>query len=73
MPKFTVLCRQDAYVDYTTEVEAETAEEAAWKANRAPWEHKWREQGVSEFDGALYVAIDAEGNEIEGTECGKCA
>lgn len=28
MPKFTILSRGDAYVDYTTEVEADSVEEA---------------------------------------------
>lgn len=73
MPKFIVLCRQDAYVDYTAEVEADTAEDAAWIANSAPWDQKWTQQSVSEFDAALYVALDDAGNEIDGTQCGKCA
>ena len=33
MPKFTVLCRVDAFIDYVTEVEANDAEEAAQLAN----------------------------------------
>lgn len=73
MPKFTVLCRQDAYIDYIAEVEANDAEEAAWLANTASSDYKWVRQGESEFDDALFVALDAEGNEIMGTECGKYA
>jgi hypothetical protein len=73
MPKFAVLRRQDAYVDYVAEVEADTAESAAWLANTAPWDHKWEPQGVTAFDAALYVALDADGGEIAGTECGRCA
>jgi hypothetical protein len=73
MPKFQVLCRRDAYVDYVAVVEAENAEDAAWAANSAPWDHKWKRQGLSEFDACLYVALDDKGNEVAGTECGKCA
>ena len=36
MPTFTVLCRVDAYVDYTATVEADDAEEAAWWRRRTP-------------------------------------
>ncbi len=73
MPKFTVLRRQDAYVDYTAEVEAETAEDAAWIANESFDRFRWEKQGVAEFDAALFVTLDEDGEEIEGTECGKCA
>jgi hypothetical protein len=73
MPKFTVLCRQDAYIDYVATIEADTAEAAAWAANEAPGDYKWRRQGEAEFDAALYVALDEDGSEIAGTECGKCA
>lgn len=73
MPKFEVLCRRDAFVDYVAEIEADTPEEAADAANLAPWDHKWEERGVVEFDAALFVALDADGNEIEGTETGKLA
>jgi len=73
MPTFKVMRRQDAYVDYVAEVEADSAEDAAWLANTAPWDQKWERQGETEFDAALYVALNPEGNEIAGTECGKCA
>lgn len=73
MPKFTVLCRQDAYVDFTAEVEAETPQEAARLARSAPGKHNWLQRSVSGFDAALYVALDEAGQEIGGTECGKCA
>lgn len=73
MPKFQVLCRVDAFADYVAEVEAETPEEAAELAEWDHSAHKWKEQGVSEFDARLYVALDADGNEIEGTETGKLA
>ena len=73
MPKFTVLCRQDAYIDYVATVEADTAEDAAWAANSVPWDYKWERRGESEFDAALYVTLDEDGDEIAGTECGKCA
>lgn len=73
MPRFTVMCRQEAYIDYTAEIEADDAEKAAWLANTSHWDHKWVRQGEAEFDAALYVALDSDGNEIVGTECGKCA
>jgi len=73
MPRFHVLCRRDAFADYVAEIEADTPEEAADAANSAPWDHEWEERGVVEFDAALFVALDADGNEIEGTETGKLA
>jgi len=73
MPKFQVLRRRDAFVDYVAEVEADTAEEASDLANHAPWDFEWEERGVIEFDASLFVALDGDGNEIEGTETGKLA
>lgn len=73
MPKFQVLCRRDAFVDYVAEIEADTPEEAAELANSPFSNPKWEERGVVEFDACLYVALDADGNEIEGTETGKLA
>ena len=73
MPKFQVLRRIDAYVDYVAEVEADTPAEAAELADWQPSEYEWKEQGVVEFDATLIVALDADGNEIEGTKAGKLA
>lgn len=70
MATFTVLCRVDAYVDYTAQVEADDAEEAAWLANDSPDDYNWEEQGPVEFDARGYVTLDAEGDEIESTRCG---
>jgi hypothetical protein len=71
MPKFTVLSRVDAYVDYLTEVEADTPEEAAEIAYDGGPEIKWIEQGTVEFDASRVVTLDANGDEIESTVCGK--
>lgn len=73
MPTVQVLCRVDAYVDYRAEVEAASAEEAALTARHAPSDFKWTRQGETEFDAALYVALDDEGSEIDGTQCGDLA
>jgi exonuclease VII large subunit len=68
MPTFTVKCRVDAFIDYVAEVEAETPEEAAEIAGDG--DHKWERDGEQEFDAHVYVALDKNGNEIEGTQCG---
>ena len=71
MAKFNVLCRVDAYVDYVAEVEAEDAEEAAQLANQEPTgRYKWRQQGTQEFDARLYITLDENGEEIDGTQAG---
>lgn len=69
MPRFQVLCRVDAYVDYVAEVEADDAEDAAWLA-KEDVTLSWVRQGESEFDGRLYVTLDKDGVEIERTQCG---
>lgn len=70
MPKFKVLRRVDAYVDYVTEVEAEDAKAAAWLANVDDSEMTWEEVGEQQFDARMFVTLDADGVEIEGTQCG---
>jgi hypothetical protein len=70
MPKCTVLCRVDAFVDYTAEVEADTAEEAAYLAQEDSGSLEWTNVGETEFDARVYVALDANGVEIESTQCG---
>lgn len=71
MPKFTILSRVDAYVDYTCEVEADdlkAAVDLAWDGDPSI---QWKEQGVVEFDARHVVALDANGDEIEGYSRGK--
>ncbi|MFY8163832.1 MAG: hypothetical protein ACOVKC_06305 [Brevundimonas sp.] len=46
MPKFKILSRVDAYVDYTCEVEADDLEEAVDLAYDGDPSIKWTEQGV---------------------------
>ena len=71
MPKFTILSRVDAYVDYTCEVEAEFLEEAVDRAYRGGPSIKWVEQGVVEFDARRVVALDLEGFEDDSYVRGK--
>ncbi len=71
MPKFTILSRVDAYVDYTTEVEADSLEEAVDLAYDGFVPVQWTERGVVEFDARHVVALDANGNEIESYSRGK--
>lgn len=71
MPKFTILSRVDAYVDYTTEIEADDLEEAVDLAYDGYPSVKWVEQGVVEFDARHVVALDANGEEIEAYSRGK--
>jgi hypothetical protein len=65
IPRFTVLCRIDAYADYIAEVEADSAEEAAEIARDCHQDYLWRHQGTTEFDDRLYITLDANGDEIE--------
>lgn len=53
-----------------TVVEADTAAEAAELARDDPWGYKWEHRGTAEFDDCLYVTLDRDGWEIEGTETG---
>ena len=71
MPKFTILSRVDAYVDYTCEVEANDLEEAIDLAYDGDPSIQWKERGVVEFDARHVVALDANGDEIEGYSRGK--
>lgn len=72
MPKFTVLSRKDAFVDYTTVVEAPDAQ-AAVDLVDAGSGFVWEEGGVVEFDARHLVALDDDGNEIEATARGDFA
>lgn len=73
MPTFTVVRRQDAYVNYSTEVEAETAEQAARIAQKLCADLVWEHQSVTEFDANFFIALDDTGAEIEETARGKLA
>lgn len=65
MPKFTILSRVDAYIDYTCEVEAELAEEAVDLVYEGYADINWKPAGTVEFDAVRMSAIDAEGNDID--------
>lgn len=71
MPTYTVLSRVDAYVDYVTEVEADTAEEAVDLAYDGGPDIVWEPYGVVEFDARRVVALDDEGDEIASAVRGK--
>ena len=70
MPTFTVLCRIDAYADYVAEVEADNAAEAAELARENHGDYKWEYDQTAEFDDRLYVTLNDDGDEIEGTLVG---
>ncbi|MBI3437372.1 MAG: hypothetical protein HY054_01740 [Proteobacteria bacterium] len=70
MPRYQVLRRVDAFVDFIAEVEAGNPAEAAAKANHDETKFNWKEAGTSYFDARLFVTLDAEGNEIVGTQQG---
>lgn len=67
---FEVLRRVDAYADYIAVVRAGDAKEAAQLAYDDERAFSWEPQGVVEFDARLYVTLDRDGSEIEGTEIG---
>ena len=69
MPIFTVLSRKDAFIDYTTVVEAADAEAAASLVHEAGG-FTWEERGVVEFDARRVVTLDAAGEEIDSTARG---
>ena len=69
MRTFTVLSRKDAFLDYTTVVEAETAEAAADLVHEGS-DFTWVERGVVEFDARRVVTLDAAGEEIDSSARG---
>ena len=71
MPTFTILSRVDAYVDYTCEVEADSAEEAVDLVYIGDVEVTWESHGVTEFDAVRMSAIDEEWNDIDDYTRGK--
>jgi hypothetical protein len=70
MPKFRVLRRFDAFVDYVAEVDAASADEAAAKAADDETLFEWEEVSVAQFDARTFVALDENGDEIEDTQRG---
>jgi hypothetical protein len=71
MPKFRVMSRVDAFVDYLAEIEAETPAEPVELAYMGAPGIVWEEQGVVEFDARRVVALDDDGLEIENTARGR--
>ena len=71
MPKFTILSRVDAYVDYTCMVTARSAEEAVDLVYENLVEVEWQQRDVVEFDAVRMSAIDADGEDIDGYTRGK--
>ncbi len=70
MPTFQVRRRVDAFVDYVANVEASSADEAAAKAYEDEAAFKWEETGVVQFDARMFVTLDPESNEIDGSQRG---
>ncbi len=71
MPKFKILSRVDAYVDYTCQVTARTAEEAVDLVYGGYVDVKWQPAGTVEFDARRVSAIDKNGDDIDGYTRGK--
>ena len=71
MPKFTVVSRKDAFVDYLTEIEAPDAQAAADFAYEDGSGLVWQPYGTVEFDARRVVALSDDGEEIESTARGK--
>lgn len=71
MPRFTILSRVDAYVDYTCQVTARTAEEAVDLVYGGHVPVKWKQGGVVEFDAVRMSAIDENGDDIDDYTRGK--
>lgn len=67
MPKFKVLSRVDAFVNYIAEIEAPTPEKAVELAWTGAPGIVWDEYGTVEFDARHIVALDDDGFEIERT------
>jgi hypothetical protein len=70
MQTFTVLRRVDAFVNYATQIQAETAQDAAKLALAQDDALNWQETSTSTFDARLFVTLDGNGIEIEATQQG---
>lgn len=71
MAIFRVLSRVDAYVGYTCEVEADSAEEAVDLVYEGHVEVAWKSHGVTEFDAVRMSAIDEDWTDIDDYTRGK--
>ncbi len=67
MPKFRVLRRVDAWIDYETEVDAESSIEAVEIAERVDGAPGWKRVGEAEFWNARFATLDEHGNELPET------
>ncbi len=70
MPIFKVLRRVDAFIDYTTEVDAANPIEAAAVARANADSLAWTGCGAHEHDAKAFFALDGAGFEIPDSECG---
>jgi hypothetical protein len=70
MQTFTVLRRVDAFVNYETQIQAESAQDAAKFACAQDDALNWQETSASTFDARLFVTLDANGIELEATQQG---
>jgi hypothetical protein len=67
---FSVLCRIDAFADYIAVVEADDPKDAAQLAYDDHSAYTWTYHHTAEFDNRCYIALDDQGDEIDGTEIG---
>jgi len=70
MPLFQIRRRVDAYIDYVATVGGSDAREAAEFAQDNEDRFVWEAEGQCEFDARIFIALDAEGCEIEESQCG---
>ncbi len=70
MPRYRVLRRVDAFVDYCTDIEAASPEEAAALANWKEDNLVWKQTEIVEFDARLFVTLNQDGCEIESSKTG---
>jgi hypothetical protein len=70
MPSFTILRRVDAFVNYEVVLEAGTAEKASKLAQVQDHALDWLEVSTTTFDARGFVALDAAGEQILGSEVG---
>ena len=70
MPLFQIRRRVDAYIDYVATVGGEDANEAVEFARENEDRFEWQPDGQCEFDARMFIALDEEGCEIDGTQCG---
>jgi hypothetical protein len=71
MPTFRVLRQQDAFVEYVTEVEAESLRAAVDLAYTEDRRFKWERVNIAEYDACRVVGLDDSGKEIEAVARGR--